>query len=111
FFLFYCFFPVFKSYKNAYQENLWTYNDFRKHQLEIKDIVIKNNKKVDKIEPWLRVRLGLIFKPITIDINFPNLIFQCRIEIIYFILNFLTSLIMVMVLFLFFKFYSEFRIN
>lgn len=77
----------FSTLKKTYQTSLWTYKNWRKHEIPIKDINISNNKKIDEFKKWNRIRFGLISKPITLDYQAENGIVQIRIELYYLLVN------------------------
>lgn len=72
-------FPKFSIYQNAYQDSLWTYDNWTKSQ-KTNDIILKTDGKIDDIKKWNRIQLGFPFSAITTDYQSDNKIIQSRIE-------------------------------
>lgn len=88
------FFPKFTIYENAYQDSLWTYDNFTK-STKTNDIIIKSKGKIDDIEKWYRIRLGFPTSAITIDLQLDSTIIQSRAEPKYIIINLILSVILI----------------
>lgn len=96
-------FPSFSTLENTYQTSLWTYDNWRKNEIPMQDIVLKSDKKIDGLKKWTRVRLGLGVKPITIDYQSDNNIIQSRIEPYFLLTNNLIIAIVISIVYVGFK--------
>ena len=96
-------FPSFSSLENTYQTSLWTYDNWRKNELPMQDIVLKSDKKIDGFKKWTRIRLGLVSKSITIDYQSDNNIIQSRIEPYYLLTSNLIIAMVISMIFVGFK--------
>ena len=90
-------FPKFSIYRNAYQDSLWTYDNFTKSK-ETNDIILKTDDKLNDIKKWNRIRFGFPTSSITIDYQSENGIIQSRIEPNFFIINLLLAIFIIMII-------------
>lgn len=95
--------PSFSTLEKTYQTSLWTYDNWRKNEIPMQDIILKSNKKIDGFKKWTRIRLGLISKPVTIDYQSDNNIIQTRIEPYFLLTNNLIIAFVLSILFIVIK--------
>jgi len=96
--LLFLFFPSISILKNTYQSSLWTLTNKRRNDNN-KDIQFRIGDEIDGIQKWTRLRLGLVIKPITIDIQRENHLIQVRIEIKYLLLNICFSILVISIVY------------